>query len=233
MATVGTSKFNRQGLPSQIAGFVRNQIVKGELKPGDRLPTEREMAGDHGVSRAVIREAVAKLIHEGLVISRQGVGAFVASPDNATALVLDPQSFAQPEDFQQLYELRLVLESGAAGLAARNCDANDLAAIDATIEEMSRVEGSHETYVKRDIAFHRAIAAATKNPFVSLFISFVDMKLQESIFVALRKLDFETTTEISIREHKAIAKAIGARDPEAAAFAMTSHLQNSSRRLGL
>jgi DNA-binding FadR family transcriptional regulator len=233
MNSVGTSKFNRQGLPSQIASFVRNQIVSGELKPGDRLPTEREMAGEHGVSRAVIREAVAKLIHEGLVNSRQGVGAFVASPDTATTLVLDPESFAQPEDFQQLYELRLVLESGAAEFAARNCDAEDLVAIYQTIDDMSGVEGSHEIYVKHDIAFHRAVAAASKNPFVSLFISFVDLKLQESIFVALRKLDFQSTTEISIREHKAIAKAIGARDPEAAALAMKSHLQNSSRRLGL
>lgn len=233
MPTVGATKFSRQGLPSQIASFVRNQIVKGELKPGDRLPTEREMAVEHGVSRAVIREAVAKLIHEGLVVSRQGVGAFVASPGNATALVLNPESFAQPEDFQQLYELRLVLECGAAELAARNCDADDLAAINKTIRDMSRVEESHEVYVEHDIAFHRAIAAATKNPFVSLFISFVDLKLQESIFVALRKLDFQSTTEISIREHKVIYEAIGARDPSAAAAAMRAHLQNSSRRLGL
>jgi GntR family transcriptional regulator, transcriptional repressor for pyruvate dehydrogenase complex len=230
---VGATRLNRAGLPSQVASFVRNQIVQAKLSPGDRLPTEREMASQHGVSRAVIREAVAKLIHEGLVISRQGVGAFVASPNNATTLVIDPDRFAQPQDFRYLYELRLVLESGAAELAARHCDAQDMDAINQTILDMSSVEDSHEIYVKHDIAFHRAVAAATKNPFVSMVISFVDLKLQESIFVALRKLDFQSTTEISIIEHKAIFKAIQARDPVAASTAMRTHLQNSARRLGI
>ena len=230
---VDTTRLNRAGLPSQVATHVRNQIVHGNLSPGDRLPTEREMASQHGVSRAVIREAVAKLIHEGLVISRQGVGAFVASPDNATTLVIDPDRFANPQDYRQLYELRLVLESGAAELAASNCDAQDIDAINQTIIEMSNVEDSHEIYVGHDIAFHHAVAAASKNPFVSMFISFVDLKLQESIFVALRKLDFRSTTEISIAEHKAVLKAIQARDPAGAATAMRAHLQNSSRRLGL
>lgn len=230
---VATTKLTRQGLPSQVANHVRDQIVQGTLVPGDRLPTEREMAEQHGVSRAVIREAVAKLIHEGLVNSRQGVGAFVASPESATALVLDPGSFAEPKDFKHLYELRLVLESGAAELAAQNCDADDLAAIEAAIDAMRSVQDSHEIYVHHDIAFHRTVAAASKNPFVSMFISFVDRKLQESIYVALRKLDFEATTEISIAEHRTIFEAIRARDPNAASAAMRSHLNNSSRRLGL
>jgi DNA-binding FadR family transcriptional regulator len=228
-----TPTVNRQGLPPQVAGFIRNQIVRGSLLPGDRLPTEREMALQHGVSRAVIREAVAKLIHEGLVSSRQGVGVFVASPDKATTLVIDPSSLAEPDDFRHLYELRLVLECGAAELAARNCELDDLKLIDSSILEMEDIQESHELYVQRDIAFHRAVAAATRNPFISMVISFVDMKLQESLFVALRKLDFRSTAEISIREHRIIYDAIRARDPAAASLAMRTHLRNSSRRLGL
>jgi GntR family transcriptional repressor for pyruvate dehydrogenase complex len=224
---------NREGLPSQVASFVRKQIIQGALNPGDRLPTEREMAAQHGVSRAVIREAVAKLLHEGLVNSRQGVGAFVASPNQATSLVLDPNTLTQPQDYRQLYELRLVLEGGAAEMAAHNCEPEDLLAIAHSIEAMEGVEEDHEAYVKLDISFHRAVAAATRNPFVAMFISFVDLKLQESIFVALRKLDFRSTTETSIREHRVIYEAIRARDPAAAAAAMRAHLQNSSRRLGI
>lgn len=233
MAGSTVEMVNREGLPSQVANFVRKQIIRGDLSPGDRLPTEREMAAQQGVSRAVIREAVAKLLHEGLVISRQGVGAFVASPNQATSLVLDPSSLSQPQDFRQLYELRLVLEGGAAEIAARNCEAEDLEAINQSILAMESVEEDHETYVKLDIGFHRAVAAATRNPFVSMFISFVDLKLQESIFVALRKLEFRATTETSIREHRVVYEAIKARDPSAAANAMRAHLQNSSRRLGL
>lgn len=233
MAGKSVEVLNREGLPSQVANFVRRQIVQGTLEPGDRLPTEREMASQHGVSRAVIREAVAKLLHEGLVTSRQGVGAFVASPNQATSLVLDPNSLSQPSDFRQLYELRLVLEGGAAEMAARNCEPDDLVAINQSILAMEGVEEDHEAYVKLDIGFHRAVAAATRNPFVSMFISFVDLKLQESIFVALRKLDFRTTTETSIREHRVVYEAIRARDPDGASAAMRAHLQNSSRRLGL
>lgn len=229
----GPTRLTRQGLPSQVANQVRDRIVHGTLVPGDRLPTEREMAEQHGVSRAVIREAVAKLIHEGLVTSRQGVGAFVASPDAASTLVLDPGSFAEPRDFKHLYELRLVLECGAAELAARNCDASDIKAIEDAIAKMRGVEESREIYVQHDISFHRAVAAASKNPFVAMFISFVDRKLQESIFVALHKLDFATTTEVSIAEHCAILDRIRDRDPAAAAAAMQSHLNNSSRRLGI
>jgi DNA-binding FadR family transcriptional regulator len=224
---------NREGLPSQVANFVRKQIVQGALNPGDRLPTEREMALQHGVSRAVIREAVAKLLHEGLVTSRQGVGAFVASPTQATSLILDHNSLSQPQDFRQLYELRLVLEGGAAEMAAHNCDAEDIAAINKSIEAMESVAEDHAAYVKLDIGFHRAVAAATHNPFVAMFISFVDLRLQESLFVALRKLDFRSTTATSIREHRVVLEAIKARDPAGAAAAMRAHLQNSSRRLGI
>lgn len=224
---------NREGLPAQVANFVRKQIVQGTLNPGDRLPTEREMALQHGVSRAVIREAVAKLLHEGLVTSRQGVGAFVASPAQATSLVLDQKRLSQPQDFRQLYELRLVLEGGAAEMAAHNCEPEDLVAISNSIEAMENVAEDHAAYVGLDIAFHRAVAAATRNPFVAMFISFVDLKLQESIFVALQKLDFRSTTATSIREHRVIYEAIKARDPAGAAAAMRAHLQNSSRRLGI
>jgi DNA-binding FadR family transcriptional regulator len=227
------NKVMRLGLPAQVAGFIREQVVRGALKPGDRLPTEQEFAAEHGVSRAVIREAVAKLRHEGLVVSRQGLGVFVASPDAANSLTLEPNSLAEPEDYRHLYDLRLILESGAAAMAAEHCTAEDLADIERCIDNMAKVDELHRDYVETDISFHRAVAAATKNPFVALFIAFVDVKLKESIYVALRSLDFAQTRAISEREHRAIFEAIRARDPGAAADAMRAHLRNSSRRLGL
>ncbi|MBN9025908.1 MULTISPECIES: FadR/GntR family transcriptional regulator [Kaistia] len=227
------NKVSRQGLPSQVAAFVRVEILRGNLKPGDRLPTEQEFAAMHGVSRAVIREAIAKLRHEGLVVSRQGIGAFVASPEAANSLTLEPNSLAVPEDYRHLYELRLMLETGAAELAAIQRTDEDLAEMARCIDNMAKVKDLHGAYVETDIAFHRAVAGATKNPFVSLFISFVDVKLQESILVALRSLDFATTSAISRGEHQLIYDAIAAGDPAAAAAAMRSHLTNSSRRLGL
>lgn len=230
---INPNKVSRQGLPSQVAAFVRFEILRGNLKPGDRLPTEQEFSAQHGVSRAVIREAIAKLRHEGLVVSRQGIGAFVASPEAANSLTLEPNSLAVPEDYRHLYELRLMLETGAAELAAIQRTDEDLTEMARCIDNMAKVDDLHSAYVETDISFHRAVAGATKNPFVSLFISFVDVKLQESILVALRSLDFTRTQAISHDEHQLIFEAIEARDPAAAAAAMRSHLTNSSRRLGL
>lgn len=230
---INPNKVSRQGLPSQVAAFVRFEILRGNLKPGDKLPTEQEFAAQHGVSRAVIREAIAKLRHEGLVVSRQGIGAFVASPEAANSLTLEPNSLAVPEDYRHLYELRLMLETGAAELAAINRTEEDLAEMVRCIDNMAAVRDLHSAYVETDISFHRAVAGATKNPFVSLFIAFVDVKLQESILVALRSLDFTKTQAISHDEHQRIYEAILARDPAGAAAAMRSHLTNSSKRLGL
>jgi GntR family transcriptional repressor for pyruvate dehydrogenase complex len=230
---INPNKVNRQGLPSQVAAFVRFEILRGNLKPGDRLPTEQEFALQHGVSRAVIREAIAKLRHEGLVVSRQGIGAFVASPEAANSLTLEPNSLAVPEDYRHLYELRLMLETGSAELAAVQRTEEDLAEMERCIDNMTKVTDLHSAYVETDISFHRAVARATKNPFVALFIAFVDVKLQESILVALRSLDFAKTSAISHDEHQLIYEAIRAGDPAGAAAAMRSHLTNSSRRLGL
>jgi DNA-binding FadR family transcriptional regulator len=227
------NKVNRQNLPSQVAAFVRFEILRGNLKPGDKLPTEQDYALQHSVSRAVIREAIAKLRHEGLIVARQGIGAFVASPEAANSLTLEPDSLAQPEDYRQLYELRLILETGAASAAARNCTQEDIDDIARSIEAMAAVKDLHDAYVDTDIGFHRAVAAATKNPFIALFIAFVDVKLKESIFVALKSLNFAETSAVSLKEHQAVFEAIKARDPIAAAAAMQAHLQNSSRRLGL
>jgi DNA-binding FadR family transcriptional regulator len=227
------SPLNRLGLPSQVAGLIRADIVRGVLKPGDKLPTEQELAALHGVSRAVIREAIAKLRHEGLVASRQGLGAFVNSPEAGNSLTIHPDSLAEPEDYRQIYELRLVLEAGAAEFAARNATPGDLDSIRRCIDAMANVTELHGAYVETDISFHRAVAAATRNAFISLFINFVDVKLKESILLALKHLDFQSTKAISVREHEDIFNAIRMRDAAAAAAAMRTHLQNSSRRLGL
>ncbi|WP_035829948.1 FadR/GntR family transcriptional regulator [Kaistia adipata] len=230
---INPNKVSRQGLPSQVAAFVRFEILRGTLKPGDKLPTEQEFATQHGVSRAVIREAIAKLRHEGLVVSRQGIGAFVASPEAANSLMLEPNSLAVPEDYRHLYELRLMLETGAAELAALNRTEDDLAEMVRCMDNMAAVRDLHSPYVETDISFHRAVAGATKNPFVSMFIAFVDVKLQESILVALRSLDFASAQAKAHGEHQKIYAAIRAQDPAAAAAAMREHLSNSARRLGL
>ncbi|MBN9008818.1 MAG: FadR family transcriptional regulator, partial [Rhizobiales bacterium] len=114
-----------------------------------------------------------------------------------------------------------------------NATPDDLEAIRRCIDAMANVTELHGAYVETDISFHRAVAAATRNAFVSLFINFVDVKLKESILLALKHLDFQSTKAISVKEHEDIFNAIRMRDAAAASAAMRTHLQNSSGRLGL
>lgn len=222
----------RIDLPSVVADEIRKRIVVGRLAPGDKLPTERELCDEHEVSRVVVREAIARLRHEGLVASHQGKGVFVASPENSRFLEISEQSLARPESYRQLFELRLVLESGTAALAAEHRDKDDLKAMAQCLEDM-RSTTDYQTFVTADIGFHRAIAAATKNPFLGLFTSFVDIRLKESIALALKSLDLSSTVAVSASEHGDIYAQIRAGNPARAGNAMRTHLTNAARRFGL
>ena len=222
----------RLDLPSVVADEIRQRIVVGKLAPGDKLPTERELCDEHQVSRVVVREAIARLRHEGLVASHQGKGVFVASPENSRFLEISEQSLARPESYRQLFELRLVLESGTAELAAEHRDRNDLDIMAQFLDDM-RTTTDYGTFVTADIGFHRAIAAATKNPFLGLFTSFVDLRLKESIALALENLDLSSTVAVSAAEHGDIFARIRAADAAGAGSAMRIHLANASRRFGL
>ena len=228
-----STRNSRYDLPGAVADYIRSRILKGSMKPGDQLPTERELGELHDVSRVVIREAVARLRHEGLVISRQGKGVFVASPNDARFLSIAKGALDRPEDYRQLYEVRKLLESGTAALAACHRAVKELNAMQVALERMSHDGLSAEEYVSADIAFHREIAAASKNAFLAIFISFVDTKLAESIALALSRLNLAETIAISAKEHEAIFESIRSRDPDAARVAMLTHLNNSSSRLGL
>jgi len=224
---------SRKNLPSMVSEFIRAQILKGELSPGDKLPTEHELSELHDVSRVVVREAVARLRHEGLAVSRQGLGVFVASPKDSKFLTVNTEELSQPEDYRQLYALRKILESGAARLAAVQRDNHDLTLMKEKIRAMKSEKAYKNSYVDADIGFHHAVATATKNTFIGLFSSFVDSKLKESISLALQSLDFELTVQISVAEHTEVYNQIKERNPEGAEKAMRVHLENSSKRLGL
>lgn len=224
---------SKSDLPALIADDIREQIVRRLLAPGSKLPTEKEMVEHHGVSRVVVREAVARLRHEGLVTSHQGRGVFVASPEDGRFLSIANEALSRPEDYQKLYDLRKILESGTAALAAIHRDPYDLDQMEREFARMAAPDVNAETYVDADISFHRAVATASHNAFLVLFITFVDARLKESISVALSRLDFWKTIEISAVEHRTILDRIGRRDSEGARIAMQTHLENSSRRLGI
>src|SRR6516164_7107460 len=214
-------------LTREIAERIADEIATARLPPGAKLPTEQEMVSAMGVSRTVVREAVAALRAQGLIVTRQGAGAFVAADADRRPFQLAIDGLPSIAEVLDVMELRASVEVEAAGLAAeRGRVASALQAIDAALD---RGEGA----IAEDFAFHRAIAAATGNPQFAHFLEYLDRFIipRQSIRVAAHCPEGQRAyLETFQREHAAIATAIAERDVGAARDAMRNHLTNSQVR---
>lgn len=219
-------------LPARIAGQIARDITEGRMRPGEKLPTEHFLAKALGVSRSVVREAIAHLRNEGLVETRQGVGAFVTEPQ-ARPIRIGQDDLADRQSFRDLFQLRVPLEIEAAALAALHHTAEDLARIDETLARMSGAEKWTEEGIVADLAFHRAVAAATGNEYFSIFIGFIAERINLAINTARATAVLEEIVEVTIDEHLAVRDAIASRDPKQAREAMKMHLLGAARRLEL
>jgi GntR family transcriptional repressor for pyruvate dehydrogenase complex len=231
--TQGFGQISRnEHLPARIASQFAERIHRGDIKPGDKLPTEHAMAQTFGVSRTVIREAIAQLRNEGLVETRQGVGAFVVERQ-ARHIRLGDGEQMNKHDFTDLFQLRVPLEIEAAGLAAVNHTPQQLELLDAALARMSQSQDWNTEGVAADLEFHRIIALATGNAYFDQFISAIADRVGHVIMAAREQILFDEIMAITIDEHMAIRDAIRARDPLAARRAMRQHLTGSASRVGM
>lgn len=220
-------------LPDRIADQVKQEITEGHMGPGDRLPTEQSLAETYGVSRNVVREAIARLRNEGIVESRQGIGAFVALKPRPVLRLDNSNSLTSLDRHKSLFELRATLEVRAAELAAAYRTEEDMREIAHAFDEMKRTMSWGKDGVEFDIAFHRAIAGATGNPFMLEMVAFIAEHLRESIELTRTLSAVDEVNTVTIDEHRAIRDAIHDRDPVAARKAMNSHLSNAAARIGI
>lgn len=219
-------------LPARIAAQIGGDIQEGRLKPGDKLPTEHFLAKSLGVSRSVVREAIAQLRNEGLVETRQGVGAFVTERQ-ARLIRIDEDALFERDSFRALFQLRMPLEIEAAGLAALHHTGEDLGRLDAALAQMTGAEKWTEQGIVADLAFHRAVAEATKNDYFAMFIGFIAERISLAINAARAKAVLEEIVNVTIAEHVVIRDAIASRDANAAREAMRQHLIGAARRTGI
>ena len=222
-------------LPSRIASRILQEIVEERLKPGDRLPTEQALADSFGVSRNVVREAISRLRSDGIIQSRQGVGAFVARTAAAPTLRFDAEALADPSAFRALFELRAILEIQAASLAASRRTEGQLDALKRALDRMRGAEKRADGGVDADLEFHKAVADGTGNAYIRMAVSFLSEQVRVTIMEArARSQDGNgDIVEITIAEHAAIFEAIAAGDPARAEAAMAAHIHNAALRLGL
>jgi GntR family transcriptional repressor for pyruvate dehydrogenase complex len=220
-------------LPRKVAELISRGIEAGDLNPGTRLPTEQQLAENFGVSRNVVREAVAQLRADGMVEARQGLGAFVLSPEQRTAIRIDREALKDSSNMQQLFELRRILETESATLAASRRSNESLAAIKAALDRMGGEERWEEGSIDADLAFHREIARATGNSYIHTFISFVCEQIRRSIHYARLTNPLHDLVEVNVGEHVRIYEALVAGDPDAAGAAMAAHIIGAAERVGI
>lgn len=220
-------------LPDRIAALLKEDISQGQLKAGERLPTEQTLSQTYGVSRNVIREGIARLRNEGIITSQQGIGAFVTKKP-VPVLRLD-DGLEQADRHRHLFELRLTLEVRAAEIAATRHTADDLAEMQRAFDDMKATKDWANGGVEHDLSFHRAVAGATGNTFMLETTMFIAEHLKESIQLtrSANQLTETETHAVTLQEHWLILDAIKAGLPVAARAAMTTHMINAAARIGL
>ena len=165
-STIPAMKLERRPkLSERVAATIRAQIVSGEIAAGDKLPTEHRMTETFGVSRTVVREAVATLAADGLVESRQGAGVFVRDRPTQAFGAISAEVSKKISHALNVIEVRMGIEIESAGLAAERRNNAQEAEIQEAFFEFDRLLEIGQATGRADFDFHRAIAAATNNPF--------------------------------------------------------------------
>lgn len=231
--TLATRRTKPRNLALDVVDAVVERVRAGALAVGAKLPTEAAIMDEFGVSRTVVREALSKLQASGVVQTRHGVGTFVVGLGDASAFRIGPEQLATLRDIIAVLELRIGLETEAAGLAAvRRTDAN-LTTMRQALDDFAASVSAGLDAVTADFAFHAEIARATQNPHFTDLIGALGMtaipraRLDQSASADAEKLSYLRRVN---GEHESIYDAIAAQDPEAARAAMRTHLANSRER---
>ena len=219
-----------RGLTHAVVDRIAADIRGGKLRPGARLPTEQEMMAAFGVSRTVVREAVAALRAEGLVATRQGVGAFVREDARARPFRIESDGLGSIGEVLNVMELRTGIEIEAAGLAAERAGRSDIDHISAALDAIDGAIDRGELAIDEDFAFHRGIADATGNPQFPRFLEFLGRIIipRQSVRIATPRP--RAYLRAIQAEHRRIFEAIRRRNAAAAQEAMRRHLVNGRER---
>jgi len=232
-ATAG-KPYRTRGLVSEIVESLAAEIRDGQLTPGDKLPTEAEIMARFQVSRTVVRESLSKLQASGLVETRHGIGTFVIENRNAGNFRIAAADFATVADVIQVLELRISLETEAAGLAAQRRSAENLATMEAALHTFQASIQADSDAVPSDFQFHMEVARATGNRHFADLMTYLGTMIIPRTRVNTPQSAPEGKLSYLQRvhgEHESIYNAIRNQDAEAARAAMRTHLSNSRERL--
>lgn len=224
-----------RNLAQGVVAHITDGIRAGDMSPGDKLPTESEIMRIIGVSRTVVREAISHLQAAGLVETRHGIGTFVLAPPPATVtLGIDPATIVTMRDVLAILELRISLETEAAGLAATRRSSDELDALRVALDTFETSARAGGATVPSDVQFHLLIAQASGNRYFHDILNHLGTNIIPRARLNSARLahdDPAVYMERVIHEHEDIFNAIRRQDPDSARAAMRIHLSNSRERL--
>ncbi len=221
-------------LPERVAAVIARQIGEGRYLPGAKLPPESQLSEVFGVSRSVVREAISRLKTEGLLDSRQGKGVMVLGPAARTAFRMEGIDRLSQQELAQFYEMRAVIESETAALAARRRNSADLKRLRGCLTRMAQAVEEGTDGTGPDVEFHRIIAEASGNRYLKDLMEFLNARAGQVIRTARDHSSRSARLPSQVQqEHENIFQAISAGDAEAARSISQHHLQNAARRLGI
>jgi|OpeIllAssembly_1097287.scaffolds.fasta_scaffold89360_1 GntR family transcriptional repressor for pyruvate dehydrogenase complex len=211
-----------------VIAHVRDLIARGELRPGDRLPAERDLSARLSVSRPTIRAGLRALAAMGVVKSRHGSGSYI--PEGPPTLGSEPLRFLAALhglSREEMYEARRVLEVSAAGLAAKRASAEHMAAIAEEVASLFASIDDPQEFLVHDIRFHRAVAAASGNQIIASLVEMVS-----ALYYEQRRDTAARATDRNLRDaadlHRGIYQAIRKHDIDQAQALMSRHLLHSA-----
>lgn len=211
---------------SQVFEQLRELIYKGDFKPEQQFPPERDLATSMHVSRTSVRNAIEKLVRLGLLHQIQGQGTFVSSPETRQGSALSELMTTDEATYTDLLEVRMGLECNAAKLAATRATEKDFAAMRDCLEEMAEDLATQKAIsTSADTAFHMAVAFAAKNPvLLNLTRNFYDF-----LYIGIKKnlarmKENELAYHEVLKQHHAVYRHIVDREPQQAHDAMHTHI---------
>jgi GntR family transcriptional regulator, transcriptional repressor for pyruvate dehydrogenase complex len=223
-----------RGLVNEVMESLASSIREGTIKPGEKLPTEGEIVARFDVSRTVVREAISRLQANRLVETRHGVGTFALAPQASGNFTIAAVDFATVADVIALLELRISLETEAAGLAAQRRSEQNLQAMQGMLDAFAAAIEADSDAVPSDFQFHMEVARATGNRHFADLMTYLGTMIIPRTRVNTPSSAPEGRLAYLRRvhgEHESIFSAIRNQDTDAARAAMRTHLANSKDRL--
>ncbi len=228
---LNVERIRREPMAAEIARRLVDYLLSGGMEPGDRMPSERQLAEAFGVGRSAVREAIAALSLIGLIEVRHGNGTYLKRPDSPLLpQVLEWGLLLGEQRTTDLIEARQKIEVNIAGLAAERRTDDDLLALGRVLTRMeteSRVGGRTEVFVDADVEFHLRLAEAAGNSALRDVLS----SIQALLRVWIGRVIAEGYRDVSYDEHVPILDAVRAGDVAAAEAAMDAHMRSATRRL--